>query len=332
MSNGETPSGAPTVTVAVPVLNEERHLSACLDSIVAQNYQGELEILVVDGGSTDSTRSIASSYPGVRLLHNPRRLQSAGLNIALEAAKGDVLVRVDGHSTIAPDFVERSVDALRSTGAAMVGAGLRPSPGVTWIQRAIAAALVSPLGAGPAPFRLGGPSRWVDTVFLSTFWTAAAREVGGYVEDPQLNEDPEFAYRLAAKGGVWYEEGLDSTYQPRETLVALARQYYRYGGLRAGTVRRHPGVLAPRQVAAPLLLVALFTPWRRAALAAYALLIGGVASRKLAKDPGASAGLLLVLPSMHFPWSVGFLVGLARPLLRSHARPTATTGERRPRV
>lgn len=319
-SGGERANRLPTVTVAVPVLNEERHLAACLDSIVAQRYEGEIEILVADGGSSDSTCEIAASYPGVRVLRNARRVQSAGLNLALGEASGDVFVRVDGHSTIAPDFVERSVAALQSTGAAMVGAGLRPTPGGNWIQRAIAAALVSPLGAGPAPFRVGGPSRWVDTVFLASFWTAAARELGGYVEEPQLNEDPEFAYRLASKGGVWYEEGLDSEYQPRETLAALARQYYRYGGLRAGTVRRHPGSLAARQLAAPLLLVSLFTPWRRPVLGAYALLIGAAASRRLAKDPAASVGLVLALPCMHFPWAAGFFVGLTRPVWRRLAR------------
>ena len=312
MSASESATTLPSVTVAVPVLNEERHVAACLDSIVAQRYPGELEILVVDGGSDDATVSIVTGYPRVRLLRNPGRLQSAGLNVALAEATGDVFVRVDGHSTIAPDFVERSVRALQSTGAAMVGARLRPKQGGTWIQRAIAAALVAPLGAGPAAFRLGGPSRFVDTVFLSSFWTAAARELGGYAEDSRLNEDPEFAYRLAARGGVWYEEGLDSTYVPRETLAALAEQYYRYGKLRAGTVRRHPRSLAARQLAAPLLLVALVTPWRRTALAAYGLLVGGVASRQLSSDPAASAGLVLVLPCMHIPWSLGFLAGLTR--------------------
>jgi glycosyltransferase involved in cell wall biosynthesis len=315
MFERESIDALPTVTVAVPVLNEERHLAACLESILAQRYPGEMEVLVVDGGSWDSTCAISTAYP-VRLLHNARRVQSAGLNIALEAAKGDVFVRVDGHSTIAPDFVERSVQALRSTGAAMVGAGLRPQSGGTWIQRAIAAALVSPVGAGPAPFRLGGPSRFVDTVFLSSFWTAAARELGGYIEDDRLNEDPEFAYRLASRGGIWYEESLDSTYAPRETLLALAGQYYRYGKLRAGTVRQHPRSLAARQLAAPLFLVALVTPRRRTALAAYGLLLGVAASRRLPEDPAAAAGLVLALPCMHIPWSVGFFAGLTRPSRR----------------
>lgn len=301
-----------TVTVAVPVLNEEHHLRACLDSIVAQTYPGIIEVLVVDGGSVDATRSLASTYSNVRLLDNPHGIQSAALNIALAAAQGEVFVRVDGHSTIAPDFVELSVAALQRTGAAMVGAAVRPRMSGPWIERAMALAMVLPLGAGPAPFRLGGPSRWVDTVFLSSFWTAQARTLGGYDEDESVNEDPEFAYRMGAAGGVWYEEELDSTYVPRGTLPGIVSQYYRYGRLRAGMVRRHPHSLAARQLAAPLFLIALVTPWRKPVFVAYTAVLAGVAAQELSTDPPAAAGLVLALPCMHVPWAVGFFAGLMR--------------------
>jgi glycosyltransferase involved in cell wall biosynthesis len=302
----------PLVTVAVPVLNEARHLRACLDSIVAQIYLGELEILVVDGGSTDASRSIAASYPQVKTLHNPRQIQSTALNIALAEARGDVFIRVDGHSTIARDFVARSVEALERTGAAMVGASLRPRRDGPWFERGVGAAIVSPLGGGPAAFRRGGRSRWVDTVFLSSFRTATARELGGYREDPDVNEDPELAYRMAAKGGVWYEETLESTYIPQGTPIGLARQYFRYGRLRAGMVRRHPRSLAARQLASPLLLAALLSSRRRSAAAAYAGAVCVAASRELGTDPAAAAGVVLALPCMHFAWAFGFLTGLAR--------------------
>jgi succinoglycan biosynthesis protein ExoA len=302
----------PAATVVVPVLNEEQHLGACLDSIVAQDYPGELEILVVDGGSIDGSRSIAASYPEVSVLENPRGFQSAGLNIALAVARGQVFVRVDGHSTIAPDFVRRSVEALQRTGAAMVGAGLQPRKHGRWLQRSIAAAIVSPLGAGPAPFRRRGRSRWVDTAFLSSFWTSTARDLGGYDEDPNLNEDAEFAYRIAARGGVWYEESLASTYVGQGTLHGLAGQYYRYGRLRAGMVRRHPASLAARQLIAPLFLAALLSRRRRFVLLAYAGLLAGVAWRELPDDPAAAAGLVGALPCMHVPWAMGFLAGLTR--------------------
>jgi succinoglycan biosynthesis protein ExoA len=301
----------PLVTVAVPVLNEEHHLGACLDSIVAQSYLGKLEVLVVDGGSTDASRSIAGLYPQVKTLDNPRRIQAAALNIALAEAHGEVFVRVDGHSTIAPDFVARSVEALETTGAAMVGAGLRPRTDGSWFERAVAAAIVSPLGGGPAAYRRGGRSRWVDgTVFLASFRTQTARELGGYHEHPGVNEDAEFAYRMARTGGVWYEETLDSIYVPQGTLIGLARQYYRYGRLRAGMVRRHPRSLAARQLAAPLLLAGLLTRRRRVVAGAYAIAVFVAVGREFAHDMAAAAGLVPALPCMHLAWAIGFLTGL----------------------
>jgi succinoglycan biosynthesis protein ExoA len=311
-SRGWAMTRLPTVTVAIPVLNEERHLRECLDSVLAQTYRGQIEILVIDGGSSDATRAIAATYPAVRLLENPRRTQSAGLNIALAAAGGEVFQRVDGHSTIARDFVACSVETLQQTGAPMVGAAVRPRSTGRWIERAMAVATVSPFGAGPAPYRLGGPSRWVDTVFLPSFWTASGRERGGYDED-RVNEDAEFAYRMGDGHGVWYEERLESTYVPRDTLRGIASQYYRYGRLRPGMLRRHPRSVSARHLVAPLFLVGLLSPWRRSVLSAYAVLLGGVACRELPHDPGASAGIILTLPCMHLPWALGFFASLLRP-------------------
>lgn len=304
-------SAPPTVTVAIPTLNEERHVAACINSVTRQLYAGNLEFLVVDGGSTDATRTIVAEYSGVRLLDNPRTSQAAALNIAMNAAAGEIFVRIDGHSTIAPDYVDRCVETLERTHAGMVGGGVYPVARGGWIQRAIAAATVSPVGAGPAAFRMGGPSRWVDTVFLSAFHTALGRELGGYNEDELVAEDAEFAYRMRSRGGVWYEAALQSTYVPRDSLQALVRQYFRYGKLRAATVRRHPRSLAPRQLAAPAFVLSMLTPWRRQVLVAYGVLLSAVAARELRRDPAASVGLVMALPCMHVPWGVGFLLELA---------------------
>jgi glycosyltransferase involved in cell wall biosynthesis len=303
----------PTVTVAVPVLNEELYLKACLDSIAAQRYSGQVEILVVDGGSVDRSRSIAARYPQIRLLDNPERTQAAALNLALAAARGEIFVRVDGHSVIAPDFVERSVVALEETGAAMVGAAVHPSKAGSWLQRTVAAAFVSPFGGGPAAFRRGGRSRWVDTVFLPSFRTVTALAVEGYNEDRRVNEDYEFAYRMRSHGGIWYEQGLRSTYFAPTSLTSLARQYFRYGGLRAAMVRRHPRSLSPRQLLPPLFVCALVSPRRGLALRVYAALLAVAASREAVLDPPAGAGLIAALPCMHVAWAAGFILGLGRP-------------------
>lgn len=309
-----------TVTVAIPVLNEEAHLDACLDAVAAQTWPHVVEVLVVDGGSTDRTREVAAARPGVRVLENPRRIQAAALNVALGEARGDIFVRVDGHCTIAPDYVERCVDALERTGAAMVGGAMRPEgPPVGsraavrgWLARGIAAAMASPLGAGPARFHVGGRSGWVDTVYLGAYRTRLACDVGGYATDVGVNEDAELAIRMRPHGGVWMDDDVRSTYVPRGSLGAVVRQFYRYGRSRAATARRHPRSIAPRQLAAPLLVVALCTPWRRPAMAVYGAAVAANGLRQAARDPGAGLGLSLSMPAMHLSWGAGFLRGLLR--------------------
>ena len=302
----------PTVTIAIPVLNEEKAIEACLDAVAAQTYDRIVEVLVVDGGSTDATRSLVAGTPGVRLLDNPRRIQAAALNIALAEAKGELFVRVDGHCVIAPDYVERCVEALELTGAAMVGGGMTPEADGPR-QRGIAAAMALRIGAGPARFHVGGGPAWVDTVYLGAYRTATARQAGGYAEDVGVNEDAELAIRMRPRGGVRYEPSIRSTYVPRESYAQVARQFYRYGRSRAYTVRRHPRSLAPRQLAAPLFVLGLLGPWRRPTAVAYVVVVAGSAASHARHDAAAATGLALTLPAMHLPWGVGFLVGLVRP-------------------
>lgn len=301
-----------TVTVAVPVLNEEAHLGACLDAIDRQTYPNVTQVLVVDGGSTDATRSIADRA-GVRVLDNPARIQSAALNIALAEATGDVFVRVDGHCVIADDYVERCVSALESTGAALVGGGMKPVA-TTPMQKAVAAAMASPIGAGPARFHHSSTAAWTDTVYLGAARTETARAIGGYATDVGVNEDAEFAIRMKDVGGVWFDPSIRSTYAPRPGLTAVARQFYRYGRSRAATVRRHPDSISLRQLAAPALVLGMLSPWRRPVGLAYAGLVAAWAVAGVGRRPASSGA---VLPMMHLPWGVGFLIGLVGGAPRS---------------
>ena len=145
---------------------------------------------MVDGRSTDDTRARATGYPRVRVLDNPARMQSAALNIGLHNAVGDIIVRVDGHCVIEPDYVARCVEALEQTGAAMVGGAMAPDAS-TPVQEGIAAAMASRFGAGPARFHVGGDPGWVDTVYLGAYRRAAALAIGGYATDVGVNEDAE---------------------------------------------------------------------------------------------------------------------------------------------
>ena len=300
----------PTVTVLIPTFREADHITGTLASVRAQSYDRIVEILVVDGRSDDRTRELAEAG-GARVLDNPMRIQSAALNLGIAAATGDVIVRVDGHCTIAEDYVERCVCALDRTGAAMTGGAMTPVEATGW-PGAIALAMASPVGAGPARFHRGGEAGWVDTVYLGAYRTSDARAIGGYATDVGVNEDAEFAVRIGERGGVWFDPSIRSTYVPRQSLPAVAKQFWRYGTSRARTVRRHPRSLALRQLASPLLVIGLCSPLRRWVLGGYVGVVVGESVRLMTS--GGRNGMLVapVLPAMHLSWGAGFLIGLVR--------------------
>jgi glycosyltransferase involved in cell wall biosynthesis len=299
----------PTVSVIIPTYREAANIERTLASIRDQTYAKVVEVLVIDGGSDDRTRALAAAG-GARVLDNPHRIQAAALNVGIAEAVGDVIVRVDGHCTIADDYVERCVAALERTGAAMVGGAMTPVTSTGW-PGAIALAMASPAGAGPARFHGSGEAGWVDTVYLGAYRRSEAVAVGGYATDVGVNEDAEFALRMAPWGGVWFDPSIRSRYVPRRSLHEVARQFWRYGRSRAATVRRHPASFAPRQLAAPLLVLGLCSPWRRQVLAAYLALVTAETVRQAASVGREGALVAAVLPAMHLPWGAGFLVGLS---------------------
>ena len=279
----------PTVSIILPVRNEEAQLDRCLRSVAEQTYSAVIEIVVADGGSTDKTRSVASAFDKVRVVDNPRRIRPAGLNAAIAAATGEIIVRVDARTALAPDYVERCVDALGRSGAAIVGGQMRYEA-ETPAQRGIVAAMTSRLGAGPAAFRReGGRPRYVDTVYLGAFRAETIRDVGGYDEWSGGNEDAELAWRAQRSGGVYLDPSIKSLYLGRDRLGPLARQFYRYGHNRARTIRKHPSSLSYRQLAVPALFLGLASPLRRQVLAAYAAIVLGRGAFELTARPGGGA-------------------------------------------
>ena len=315
----------PFVSVVVPTYNEAKHIDECLDSVVGQTYPADLmEVIVADGGSTDATREIvdavAARDPRVRLIHNPRRTQSAGLNVAITSSRGDVVARLDGHAAWPPLHLERSVDLLDSTGADNVG-GSMDARGDTPFGEAVARATRSPFGIGGARFHYATRLTETDTVFLGCFRRSALDRAGLFDEQASPHEDYELNHRIRRTGGrIIFSPDLPVTYWTRATPAALLRQYFRYGRSKFRVARRAPGVVRPYHVVPPMFVLA-------SAAAAVAVVAGhrampltgallystaaGIESLRVGRGAPAAALVLLpaVFPMLHLAWGAGFLAG-----------------------
>ena len=283
-----------------------------MTSVAKQSYPAIIEVVVADGGSTDDTRSVVSKFAKVRVVDNPRRIRPAGLNAAIAAASGDIIVRVDARTALAPDYVERCVSALERSGAAIVGGQMRyEAHGAR--QRGIVAAMTSRLGAGPAAFRReGGEPRYVDTVYLGAFRASTIREMGCYDEWSGGNEDAELAWRAQSFGGVYLDPSIKSYYLGRDGLGPLTRQFYRYGHNRARTIRKHPGSLSWRQLAVPVALRRSREPLAPARAGGLLAIVLGRGAVELTRDPPAVPTLLAAFPTMHAAWGLGFVRGIVK--------------------
>jgi glycosyltransferase involved in cell wall biosynthesis len=331
------------VTVIVPVLNEMRYLPSCLDGLLAGDFPADqMEVLVVDGGSTDGTREYvgrrSATDERLRLLDNPARTAPAALNIGIRAARGGIVVRMDGHAIPAADYVSSCVAALERTGADMVG-GMMVGQGETPLGEAVALATSTPLGAGDAGYRLGGEGP-TDTVYLGAWWTSVLDRLGGFDEDLARNQDYELCVRIREAGGtVWLDPSIRSVTLVRPTLVALARQYFGYGRGRAATFRKHPRSLRLRQVLPAAFSAVAFLglpiaitvrPLRRAVAVAVGLYAGAVAvaSVVLARRHGDRhlRRLPLAFATMHLAWGLGFWRGLIGSRSRHHGRRRSSDG------
>ena len=311
---------APTVSVVIPCRNAAETISETLESIKSQDYPGTVEIIVADGSDDDRTeRLIRRDHPGVRVLPNPERIVSTGLNRAIAAASGEIIVRCDAHAEFMPGYIKRAVAILTVTGAGNVGGRQAPA-GDTFFTRAVGLGLTTPLGVGDSRYKTGGPSGPVEHVYLGAFRREALEAVGGF--DPTLlrNQDYELSWRLRQAGYVvWFDPGLRVLYQPRRNLARLARQYFSYGRWKATMLLGSPASLRPRQLAAPLLcaglamsailgvagqhLLASLLP-----LAYLLLLLTGSSVVGIRRRDSAALLLPVVLATMHLSWGLGFFL------------------------
>ncbi len=317
--------GEPTVSILLPTHSERGYIRDCLDSLARQDYPAIFEILVIDGGSTDGTRAIIEEYGGlVQLLDNPRVTAAAAMNVGIEAAAGEVVVRADAHALYAPDYVSRCVHTLLETGADNVGGPMRPV-GTTKFGRAVAAVTTVKEGIGNGAFHYATERQDVDTVFLGCWRTSTLHKLGGYDETSLqwAAEDHELNYRLTAGGGrIVLDPTIRSVYFPRDGIRGLGRQYHNYGIGKASTLRKHQRLptlrpLAPAAMVALAATGAVFgsggtriaVPIAHASFCARA---AWAASRTPGVIPHQAGAAIAV---MHWCYGLGFLRGLGRALL-----------------
>ena len=319
-----------TVSLIVPCYNEEKRIRSLLDALLAQTYPRELmDVTIADGMSSDKTRDVIAAfqreYPKLRLQvvdTIPGNIP-AGVNRAIDASSGDVIVRLDAHSAPYPDYVEKSVLALLADKAENVGGVWEiRAGGEGWIAQSISLAAAHPLGVGDALYRHAKQAAYVDTVPFGAFRRSLLDKIGRFDESLLTNEDYEFNTRIRQNGGrVWLDPQIRSIYFARATLVALARQYFRYGLWKWQMLRRYPDTLRWRQALPPLfvlsvllnLILAVFFPVFGALLALeLALYFGilfaaGVKKAMELKKIFPVPGLPVAISTMHFAWGAGFL-------------------------
>jgi hypothetical protein len=333
----------PAVSVVMTVLNEARHLAGAVERILAQEYGGELELVIALGPSKDGTdriaRKLAFSDSRVKLVTNPTGRTPAGLNAALLAASHAIIVRVDGHGGLMPGYMERAVRLLEKTGAANVG-GLMLAVGETGFERAVARAYCSKFGLGGGAFHVGGEEGPAESVYLGVFRREVLERLGGFNDHYHRAQDWELNFRIRQAGElVWFSPDLAVTYRPRSSWPELTRQFFHTGRWRREVIHQYPHTVSARYLAPPVVTGAIVAGTLAGAVGAlvgvpllqlgwlapvaYVAGVLAVASWEGRGMPlRARAWLPVVLATVHLSWGAGFVFG-RRPMRRTRRGPAA---------
>jgi succinoglycan biosynthesis protein ExoA len=336
------------VSLLIAMRNEAGYIEKCVTSILAQDYSADqVEMWVMDGLSEDSSSQIVERLfqgrPNCHLLSNGRITQSAGWNLGIARATGDVVGIIGAHSELAPDYISTAVETLQRTGADLVG-GLMRAEGKERIAQAISLATSSPFGVGGARFHYTSYEEEVDTVYMGLCWRELFGRIGGFDEEMIRNQDDELSYRLLQAGGrIVCNPAIQSTYYNRSTLGSLWRQYSQYGFWKVRVMQKHPRQMRSRQFVPPLFVAALLffllmSPFSitcgifLAVILVVYLTVNLTASILAVRKSGRRLFPLLPLTfiTLHLSYGLGFLGGLLRFGNRwsksGHASNSAGTG------
>ena len=251
------------ISFIVPIRNEVQFISKTIQSLLNQKTKTDFEILIVDGLSIDGTREIIkdfqNNYSNIHLVNNPKRIVPIGFNKAISIAKGEIIIRVDGHATIKSDYIEQCLIAFEKTDADCVGGAIRNySKGI--FGNSINIAQSSNFGTGGAAFRKKiNKGKYVSTLAFGAYKRHVFNEIGGYDEELIRNQDDEFNMRLIQnKGTIWLDPNIQSTYYPRSTLMKFFVQYLQYGFFKIRVMQKRRGFASFRHIIPLLFVSALF--------------------------------------------------------------------------
>ena len=315
------------VTAIMPVYNEAGDLPDVLASLNAQTFtHNALHVVIVDGGSSDGSRAIVQAWldtsdiPG-EVIENPRRDIPASLNIGIMRARpGTIIVRLDGHTTYGPGYIQTIVDSFANAPNTVgcVGGAQIPRPEEQFGRALVASLYGNPLGLGGAGFRRAMAPQLVRGVYLGAWRPGVLQEASGFNQHWVANEDAELSARVSALGYDTLFVPLESEYRVKRGPADAIRQWGTYGYWRAQTLRKHPETFQLRHLAPPLALVfaavLLLTPFRALALALYAAYAAGIwALRPRGERPLVTLAACAFFPLCQAAWGLGLLRGFTMP-------------------
>jgi len=321
----------PLVSVIIPCRNEEKYITSVLETICNQDYHGKLEIIVVDAMSQDHTREKINGFEqqhecDIAIIDNEKIIIPAGLNAGIRNAKGEIILRMDGHAIPEKNYIRTAVNTLLTTGYDVVGGICKSYPAKdTNIAKAIAFAISHPFGVGDSRFRLSAGNtrpQFVDTVPFGCFKKILWEKLGGFDESLLTNEDYDFNYRVRQSGGkVYLEPQLITRYYARDSLNGLMKQYYRYGRWKCKMLKKQPRSIKWRHAVPPVFLISIilfagfsfFSHFFRILLLfeifvyLFFNLFVSIKARINNKCDQSFAILPIVFIVMHFSWGFGML-------------------------
>ena len=317
------------ISIIVPVRNEIDYIRDSLESILNQDTNDEYEILIVDGMSTDGTREVIKEYQSkfsiIHLLDNPETIVPTGFNRALSISKGSIIIRIDGHVVIRPNYISQCLKVLKNSGADCVGGPIiNSAKGL--VGKSINIAQSSKFGVGGVSFREKiKKGKYVDTLAFGAYKRDVFKNIGGYDQELIRNQDDEFNFRLIQSGGrIWLDPSIQSLYYPRTSLSKLFKQYYQYGFFKIRVIQKRKGLASFRHVIPLIFILSLSSsffyyfiyqdeiPFLTISLSYTCLSISASFYQFIRNLNNWRSTLILplVYSSMHFAYGFGSILGL----------------------